>query len=208
MGGMLAARTKKRCTPGRLSLSHRYMRQRWYDPTLQRFISRDPLHSENRYSYAANNPSRFVDATGRQPNYPIANPDGSQIDRPQTPPSYYLVPPEGHPDRQPPGRPKPQPLECFIVCLVTSVFADDLIVVGGCKLTEKHFKWKIIKLAAKNFAKIWTALSPLVNSGEITGCWIKCGMSFPGPTKGSDDWTNWDGRMTFENGWDPITIEP
>ena len=43
MGGMLAARTKKRCTPDRLSLPQWYMRQRWYDPTLQRFISRDPI---------------------------------------------------------------------------------------------------------------------------------------------------------------------
>ena len=67
MGGMLAARTKKRCTPDRLSLPQWYMRQRWYDPTLQRFISRDPigLHGgANLYRYCANSPTNLVDPSG------------------------------------------------------------------------------------------------------------------------------------------------
>ena len=40
------------------------MRQRWYDPMLQRFLSRDPLRTVNRYWYAWNNPVRFVDPSG------------------------------------------------------------------------------------------------------------------------------------------------
>ena len=69
MGGMLAARTKKRCTPDRLSLPQIYMRQRWYDPQLQRFISRDPIGlrgGANLYQYCNNNPTLFVDPSGLQ----------------------------------------------------------------------------------------------------------------------------------------------
>ena len=43
------------------------MRQRWYDPTLQRFISRDPIGLEggaNLYAYVRNNPQRWIDPTG------------------------------------------------------------------------------------------------------------------------------------------------
>ncbi len=47
-----------------------YMQQRYYDPSIGRFISNDPLgfrgvHSFNRYAYANNNPYKFVDPDGR-----------------------------------------------------------------------------------------------------------------------------------------------
>jgi RHS repeat-associated protein len=48
-----------------------YMKARYYDPTLGRFMAVDPasfslenLHSFNRYAYANNNPYRFVDPNG------------------------------------------------------------------------------------------------------------------------------------------------
>ena len=44
-----------------------YMRHRWYDPALMRFISRDPLRLKggaNLYKYSRNNPVVFTDATG------------------------------------------------------------------------------------------------------------------------------------------------
>jgi len=47
-----------------------YMRQRWYDPTLQRFVSRDPdldLPVSNHYIYAENNPTTIVDPDGLKP---------------------------------------------------------------------------------------------------------------------------------------------
>lgn len=49
-----------------------YMQQRYYDPTLGRFLSVDPMAADtvsgwnfNRYNYAANNPYKFTDPDGR-----------------------------------------------------------------------------------------------------------------------------------------------
>lgn len=49
-----------------------YMQQRYYDPTVGRFLSTDPVgpiagdpRMTNRYSYAANNPYKYVDPDGR-----------------------------------------------------------------------------------------------------------------------------------------------
>ena len=54
-----------------------YMGARWYDPTLRRFISPDPIDVRqyiegntllfNQYGYANQNPFRFVDPDGRMP---------------------------------------------------------------------------------------------------------------------------------------------
>jgi len=48
-----------------------YLRARYYDPTLGRFLSRDPFSGPgrqpitlNRYAYSANNPAKFVDPSG------------------------------------------------------------------------------------------------------------------------------------------------
>ena len=44
-----------------------YMRARWFDPQLQRFISRDPIGlngGSNLYAYAGNNPTTGVDPSG------------------------------------------------------------------------------------------------------------------------------------------------
>ena len=47
-----------------------YMRHRWYDATLRRFIGRDSVNGANRYSYVANEPALSVDPNGTAPVLP------------------------------------------------------------------------------------------------------------------------------------------
>ena len=47
-----------------------YMRNRWYDAGLGRFLSRDVLEDLNRYSYCYNNPISWVDLDGLAPTNP------------------------------------------------------------------------------------------------------------------------------------------
>ncbi|MGG6462653.1 RHS repeat-associated core domain-containing protein [Solilutibacter silvestris] len=54
-----------------------YMQQRYYDPTIGRFLSTDPVQADastgalfNRYDYAYNNPYKFSDPDGRLPEGP------------------------------------------------------------------------------------------------------------------------------------------
>jgi RHS repeat-associated protein len=42
-----------------------YMRSRWYDPVLGRFMGRDPKRKANRYAYARSMPTRMIDPSGR-----------------------------------------------------------------------------------------------------------------------------------------------
>src|SRR3546814_584484 len=53
-----------------------YMQQRYYDPSVGRFISTDPIAARsgsrgqfNRYWYANNNPYKFIDPDGRKIKY-------------------------------------------------------------------------------------------------------------------------------------------
>ncbi|WP_295841594.1 RHS repeat-associated core domain-containing protein [uncultured Xanthomonas sp.] len=66
-----------------------YMQQRYYDPAIGRFLSSDPVGSQNganfnRYWYGGNNPYRYIDPDGRlgkdktntsEPAIPVANMD-------------------------------------------------------------------------------------------------------------------------------------
>ena len=57
-----------------------YMRARYYDPQLHRFISPDPLEADavnyNRYAYANNSPFRYYDPSGRSSKDPDDEGDG------------------------------------------------------------------------------------------------------------------------------------
>ena len=49
------------------ALGMHYMRQRWYDPTLGRFLSQDPIGFAgglNQYGYVGGNPTNYVDPMG------------------------------------------------------------------------------------------------------------------------------------------------
>ncbi len=41
-----------------------YFSARWYDPSVGRFVSEDPVEFVNRYNYVNNNPIRFIDPNG------------------------------------------------------------------------------------------------------------------------------------------------
>ena len=41
-----------------------YLRARYYDPTIGRFLGRDPIPFLNRYTYVRNNPTNYVDPSG------------------------------------------------------------------------------------------------------------------------------------------------
>jgi len=46
-----------------------FLRARYYDPAVGRFLSEDPLGLPQRYPYAANNPVTLTDPTGLWPSY-------------------------------------------------------------------------------------------------------------------------------------------
>jgi len=47
-----------------------YMRARYYDPTIGRFLSEDPVWSTNLYPYVRNNPISFIDPAGNKEKSP------------------------------------------------------------------------------------------------------------------------------------------
>ena len=53
-----------------------YLRARYYDPEIGRFLSQDPVPSGNPYAYVGNNPVRFVDPSGNAGIVPGGNPFG------------------------------------------------------------------------------------------------------------------------------------
>lgn len=51
-----------------------YLRARYYDPALGRFLSQDPIESGALYAYAGNNPVTWVDPNGLEPDEPTPVP--------------------------------------------------------------------------------------------------------------------------------------
>ncbi|WP_423224229.1 RHS repeat-associated core domain-containing protein [Candidatus Amarolinea aalborgensis] len=100
-----------------------YYGARWYDPVIGRFISADTIvpqpgnpQSLNRYSYAANNPLRFVDPSGHRECEGASHCNGPDPALPAAPPAYrgpcisvVCLPTSTHaPAMMMPGTPDPQ----------------------------------------------------------------------------------------------------
>jgi RHS repeat-associated protein len=99
-----------------------FNRGRYYSPTLQRFISEDPIGISggiNLYAYVANNPIQFTDPLGldkKQPNVPLGPLNGyngppwlPQNRFPQANPPSGPNPPNSGPPDPIPGNPVGQP---------------------------------------------------------------------------------------------------
>jgi RHS repeat-associated protein len=51
-----------------------YLRARYYDTAIGRFLSQDPITAVNLYAYVRNNPLRFMHRTGQWPKISVPNP--------------------------------------------------------------------------------------------------------------------------------------
>ena len=63
-----------------LATSLVYMRQRWYSPQIQSFLSRDVLMGTDRYMYGRSNPVKYIDRNGKQPEAPVPLPNVTPTD--------------------------------------------------------------------------------------------------------------------------------
>jgi len=77
-----------------------YFWQRWYDPVLGRFVSKDILNNINRYKYSNNNPVIYIDPNGLYPVVPQSVP---------APPLPSPIPPNPSPLPRPIPTPSPLP---------------------------------------------------------------------------------------------------
>jgi RHS repeat-associated protein len=96
-----------------------YFNARWYDPSVGRFVSKDPIRYINRYSYVNNNPTRFIDPLGLAisisptpgvpgsytvyPNAP--SPNGGYCTLPPQPPNPSKCPDQSPSSPNDPGQP-------------------------------------------------------------------------------------------------------
>jgi RHS repeat-associated protein len=56
-----------------------YLRARYYDPSIGRFLGRDPLPGGNLYAYVGNNPVNFTDPSGLCPRRYLLRPRPIQV---------------------------------------------------------------------------------------------------------------------------------
>ena len=86
-----------------------YLRARYYDPSMGRFITEDSIYDGgNWYAYCYNNPVKFIDPMGLKPGDEFADPDAAFLDMADyineksindlseyASPIYYVVRPDG-----------------------------------------------------------------------------------------------------------------
>jgi RHS repeat-associated protein len=131
-----------------------YMRARYYDPEVGRFISKDPiglLGGLNMYAYVQNNPINYIDPWG--------------LIRYNAPPPR-TVPPEGA---------TLNALQCLEQCLQTATNNPtlDLLVTGGAEQTghtagSRHYSGEACDVAGPRFNPI--------NANNVSSCAARCGF--------------------------------
>ena len=111
-----------------------YMRNRWYDSALQRFISRDPIGlggGSNLYSYVGNSPTNYIDPIGLGP---LGGPATGGA-----PPSINLPSSPAYPRPMPGGTPPPAELPAPVKPTITLGVA--VRVTGYLGAGYQVYKW-------------------------------------------------------------------
>ena len=188
-----------------------YMQQRYYDPTLGRFLSVDPVTTSsssganfNRYWYANNNPYRYIDPDGRVSDEPERQPrDWRSLSAHASNLSgagAITSVTKSKKDEQKPAvlrynKPPPKTVapsgdnEKALQCLANCSGADEVLVTGGAEKSghsrnSLHYEDKAVDIVGPPYNKL--------EHGRMMRCASSCGYTHGWwEVKGSPEQDHW-----------------